>query len=171
MTMGNNFRVLYTLLVICQVLICNYFQFSPYAMISILPVMVLCIPLNVSTVRCMLMAFASALAVDWLAEGIIGLNAAAILPVAMLRKPVIRAYFGEDLITRKDSFTFSKYGFAKVSAAMITCILIFLLVYIILDGAGTKDLWFNLTRGFFSLTSSYLISLIAVRTLSPDDRK
>jgi hypothetical protein len=44
-------------------------------------------------------------------------------------------------------------------------------VYIILDGAGTKDLWFNLTRGFFSLISSYLISLIAVKTLSPDDRK
>lgn len=171
MTTGNNFGVLYTLLVICQVLICNYFQFSPYAMISILPVMILCMPLNVSTIRCMLTAFASALAVDWLAEGIVGLNAAAILPVALLRKPVIRAYFGEDLITRKDSFTFSKYGFAKVSAAMVTCIMIFLIVYIILDGAGTKSFLFNMTRGIFSLMSSYLISLIVVKTLSPDDRK
>ena len=54
MKSGQNFGLLYTLLLVCQILICNYFQFSPYAMISILPVMTLCIPLNIGTIRCML---------------------------------------------------------------------------------------------------------------------
>ena len=171
MKSAQNFGLLYTLLVICQILICNYFQFSPYAMLSILPVMTLCMPLNISTVRCMLTAFVSALAADWLSEGIIGLNAASILPVALLRKPVIRIFFGEDLITRQDSFSISKYGFAKVSAAIMTVTLIFLTIYIILDGAGTKDVWFNLTRGAVSLAASYLVSLIVINTLAPDDRK
>ena len=171
MKSGQNFGLLYTLLLVCQILICNYFQFSPYAMISILPVMTLCIPLNIGTIRCMLIAFMSALATDWLAEGIVGLNAAALLPVAILRKPIIRAFFGEDLITRQDNFSVSKYGFAKVSAAMLSVILLYLVIYIILDGAGTKDTWFNFMRGAISLVASYLVSLIVINTLTPDDRK
>lgn len=171
MKTGQNFGILYILLVICQVLICNYFQFTPYVMLTILPAMVLCIPLSISTIGCMLIAFASALATDWLAEGIIGLNAAALLPVAALRKPLIRIFFGEDLITRNDSFSFRKYGVAKVTAAVMTATMIFLTVYIILDGAGTRPLWFNLTRGAASLICSYLISVIVVNTLAPDDRK
>lgn len=171
MKSGQNFGLLYTLLIVCQILICNYFQFSPYAMISILPVMTLCIPLNVGTIRCMFIAFISALSVDWLAEGIIGLNAASLLPVALLRKPIIRVFFGEDLITRQDNFSVNKYGFAKVSVAMLSVTLLYIAIYIILDGAGTKDLLFNLTRGAISLVASYLVSLIVINTLTPDDRK
>ena len=171
MKTGQNFGILYTLLVICQILICNYFQFTPYVMVTILPAMILCTPLTTGTIGCLLIAFASGLATDWLAEGIIGLNAAALLPVALLRKPFIRMFFGEDLITRQDSFSFRKNGVAKVTAALLSSISIFLLIYIFLDGAGTRPLWFNLVRGGASLLASWLVSLIVVNTLSPDDRK
>lgn len=171
MKTGQNFGILYCLLVICQVLLCNYFQFTPFAMMTILPAMALCIPLNISTIGCMVIAFMSALATDWLAEGVIGLNAAALLPVAILRKPLIRLFFGEDLITRQDSFSFRKNGAAKVNAAIMTSLAIFLVTYIMLDGAGTRPLWFNLARGAASFACSWLISLIVVNTLTPDDRK
>ncbi len=171
MRTGQNFGLLYCLLLVCQVLLCNYFQFTPYAMLTLLPAMILCVPLTVSTVGCMFLAFASGLAVDWLAEGIIGLSASALVPVALLRKPVIRIFFGEDLITRKDSFSLRKYGMAKVSAAVITCLVVFLTIYIFLDGAGTRPLWFNLIRGGVTLLCSYLVSMIVVNTLTPDDRK
>lgn len=171
MKTGQNFGILYCLLVICQVLLCNYFQFTPYIMLTILPAMVLCIPLSVSTIGCLFIAFASALATDWLAEGTIGLNAAALLPVAILRKPVIRLFFGEDLITRQDSFSFRKNGAAKVNAALLTSLAVFMTTYIILDGAGTRPVWFNLARGSASMACSWLLSLIVVNTLAPDDRK
>ena len=171
MRTGQNFGLLYCLLLICQVLLCNYFQFTPYAMLTLLPAMILCVPLTVSTLGCMFLALASGFAVDWLAEGIIGLNASALVPVAVLRKPVIRIFFGEDLITRKDSFSLRKYGMAKVSAAVLTCLLVFLTIYIFLDGAGTRSLWFNLIRGGVTLLCSYLMSMIVVNTLTPDDRK
>ena len=171
MKTGQNFGILYCLLVICQVLLCNYFQFTPYIMLTILPAMVLCIPLTISTIGCLMIAFASALATDWLAEGVVGLNAAALLPVAILRKPLIRLFFGEDLITRKDSFSFRKNGAAKVNAAVFTALFIFLFTYIILDGAGTRPAWFNIARGSASLVCSWLLSIIAVNTLAPDDRK
>ena len=140
-------------------------------MITLLPAMILCIPLTISTIGCMLIAFASGLAVDWLAEGVIGLNAAALMPVALLRKSFVRIYFGEDLITRKDSFSLRKYGIAKVSAALFSALAVFLLIYITLDGAGTRTILFNLIRGGITLILSYLVSLIVVNSLTPDDRK
>ena len=78
----KNFGILYVLLIICQVLMSTYTQLGPYIMLSMLPAMVLCIPTGVRTTTCMLIAFASGLAVDWLSEGFIGLNIAALLPVA-----------------------------------------------------------------------------------------
>ena len=171
MRTGQNFGILYILLLICQVLLCNYFQLTPYAMITLLPAMILCVPLTISTIGCMFIAFASGLAVDWLAEGVIGLNAAALMPVALLRKSFIRIYFGEDLITRKDSFSLRKYGIAKVSAALFSALAVFLLIYIILDGAGTRTILFNIIRGGITLMLSYLVSLIVVNSLTPDDRK
>lgn len=168
---GQNFGILYLMLLVCQVLICNYFSFTPYLMLTLLPAMVLCIPLTVSTIGCMFIAFMSAMTVDWMAEGIIGLNAAALTPVALLRKPVLRIFFGEDIITRKDSFSVRKYGNAKVSAAILLPLIVFISIYIFLDGAGTRPLWFCLIKGFASLLSSYLLSLLVVNILTPDDRK
>lgn len=171
MRTGQNFGILYCLMLICQVLLCNYFQFTPYIMLTVLPAMILCVPLTISTVGCMLIAFFSGLTVDWLAEGIIGLNAASLVPVAILRKPFIRIFFGEDLITRRDSFSMRKYGLAKVSAALLSSMLVFLAIYITLDGAGTRSLVFNLIRGGSTLLCSYILGLAVVNTLTPDDRK
>ena len=171
MKTGQNFGILYCLMLVCQVLLCNYFQFTPYIMLTALPAMILCVPLTISTIGCMFIAFFSGLAVDWLAEGIIGLNAASLIPVALLRKPFIRIFFGEDLIVRRDSFSMRKYGMAKVSAALLSSLLVFLAVYITLDGAGTRSLIFNLIRGGFTLICSYILGLAVVNTLTPDDRK
>ena len=143
MRANQNFRILYILMLICQIVLCNFSPLGPYIMLSILPAMILCVPLTVSTAACMFIAFASGLAVDWLSEGLVGINAASLVPVALARKGIIRLFFGEDLINRSDSFSFNKYGTAKVSAAILTSLAIFLAFYIILDGAGTRPMWFN----------------------------
>lgn len=171
MKTGQNFGILYCLLVICQIILCNFCQLGPYVMLTLLPAMILCIPLSVSTISCMLIAFASGLATDWLSEGLIGLNASAAVPVALMRKPVIRFFLGEDLITREDTFTFKKNGMGKISIALIMETVIFLAIYIILDGAGTRPAWFILTRLGVSLACNYLLALIVTNLLTPDDRK
>ena len=163
--------ILYTLLVIGQVVLCNYASLGPYIMLSMLPAMVFCIPTTVSTTMCMLIAFASGLAVDWLSEGIIGLNAAAILPVAWLRNGVIKVFLGEDLITRGDRFSFRKNGFSKISVALFIMMAVYLGIYVFLDGAGTRPRWFNLTRFGISFACNYILALIVTNVLAPDDRK
>ena len=92
---SQHFGIMYALLVIGQAVLCNYAALGPYITLSMLPAMVLCIPTSLSTISCMLIAFASGLAVDWMSEGIIGLNAAAIVPVALLRNWIIKIFMGE----------------------------------------------------------------------------
>lgn len=171
MKAAQNFNILYVLLVICQTVLCNYCPLGPYITLSMLPAMVLCLPLKNSNIMCMLIAFASALAVDWISEGVIGLNVAALLPVALTRKTVIRVFLGEDLINRSEMFTFRKNGMGKISAAILTIYAIYLGMYVFLDGAGTRPLWFDLTRFGASLAANWLLALLITGILTPDDRK
>ena len=167
----QNFGLIYFLLILGQMILCNFAGFTPYVMLSMLPAMVICIPLTVSTPMCMLIAFATGLSVDWLSEGLIGINAAALVPVALMRKPLIRFFLGEDLIVRSDNFSIRKNGVGKISLVLGVAILIFLDIYIFLDGAGTRPTWFNLTRTGASLVCNYLLALIVTNILTVDDRK
>ena len=131
--MRNSFALTYVLLTVAQMVLSNYFHFTPYMMITILPVMVLCIPTNVGTVKAMLIAFATGLAVDFFAEGTLGINAMSLVPVALLREPVIGMFFGNEPFEQKESVTVRKYGYARVSIAIILTTVLFLLIYIYLE--------------------------------------
>lgn len=171
MKVSQHFGILYCLLLIGQVILCNYAALGPYVMLTMLPAMIMCIPTTVSTTACMLIAFASGLAVDWLSEGLTGLNAAAAVPVALLRNGAIKIYLGEDLITRGDRFSIRKNGLFKIAVTMFTALMVFLGIYIFLDGAGARPTWFNLTRLGVSTACCLVLSLIVANILSPDDRK
>ena len=165
------FGIAYILLVIVQMVICNYFQFSPYLVISILPAMVLCIPLTISTNLCMLTALITGLSVDWLAEGLIGINASALIPVAYARKTLIRVFLGEDLISRKDTVSFRKNGIGKILMALLISYALFFAVYIFLDGAGVRPFMFNLIRFVLSMLCSLIPGLIVTGSLTKEERR
>lgn len=167
----SNFFLVYLLLVVAQILICNYFHLTPYVTLSLLPVMVLCLPTRVSTLGALFIAFATGLSVDFLAEGLLGLNTLALLPVAFLRIPLIKLIFGEDLLSRGEDFTVRKNGIGKVTLAVILVETLFLLLYIWADGAGTRPFWFNALRFGLSLAAGYAAAIIVIDALAPDSRK
>lgn len=167
----QSFGLLFILMVLGQMILCNFAGFSPYVMLSMLPAMIICVPLTVSTPLCMLIAFVTGLSVDWLSEGLIGLNASSLIPVALMRKPLIRFFLGEDLIVRSDSFSIRKNGLGKISLVMGVSLMIFLGIYIFLDGAGTRPFWFNLTRFWVSFACNMVLALIVTNILTVDDRK
>ena len=47
MKSNQNFTIVYILLAVAQMVICNYFRISPYVYVTILPSMILCIPLKI----------------------------------------------------------------------------------------------------------------------------
>lgn len=171
MKISQHFGILYTLLVIGQIILCNYSDFGPYVMLTMLPTMILCLPTSTGTAAAMLIAFCSGLSVDWLSEGLLGLNAASLVPVALIRRKIIRIFLGEDTLTRGDSFSYRKNGIAKISAANTVCIMLFTAIYILLDGAGTLPTWFCFAKGGVSLACNFFLAIIVTNILTEDDRK
>ncbi len=171
MKTNHNFPLMYALLLICQVVLCNYAHLGPYITLTLLPAMILCIPIRISTITCMLVAFASGFLTDFLAEGLLGLNVAALLPVALIRKGTVRIFLGEDIIARKDSFSIKKNGLLKVSTALLVSTAVFLAVYIFLDGAGTRPFWFCAAKFGISLVCNWILGILVINTLTTDDRK
>lgn len=167
----TGFWLIYLLLLVAQLLLSTYANFTPYVMVTLLPVMVLCIPIRVGTTLAMLIAFASGLAVDALSEGILGINALALVPVAFARFGIIRLIFGGELFAREEDFSVHRSGFWKVAIAVVLSTALFLLVYIWADGAGTRPLLFNALRFAGSLAASTALSFLAIDPLAPDSRK
>ena len=167
----HNLIIIYLLMVVVQILICNYFHLSAYIMLSILPVIILCLPTKIGTVTAMLIAFATGLAVDALSEGMLGINTLSLVPVAFIRKSIINLIFGNELFERKDNISIRKFGYGKVSFSILIVQSVFLLIYIYADGAGTRPFLFNAIRFFLSLLSGYLLSLLIVDIIASDDRK
>ncbi|MBE6236761.1 MAG: hypothetical protein E7116_01215 [Bacteroidales bacterium] len=171
MKTNHNFPLMYALLLICQVILCNYAHLGPYITLTFLPAMILCVPIRISTITCMLVAFASGFLTDFLAEGLLGLNVAALLPVALIRKGTVRIFLGEDIIARKDSFSIKKNGLLKVSTALLVSTAVFLAAYIFLDGAGTRPFWFCAAKFGISLVCNWILGILVINTLTTDDRK
>ena len=169
--MKRGFWIAYIFLLMAQLLLSNYFHVTPYIFLTLLPVMVLCIPIRMGTLGAMFVAGLSGLVIDFLSEGVLGLNALALIPVAYARNGIIGFIFGPELFARKEDFSIGRCGFGKVAVALFLSLLIFLVIYIWADGAGTRPLWFNGLRLGASLVASFLLSLLTLGVLAPDPRK
>ena len=166
----SGFWLIYIILLVAQLLLSTYANFTPYVMVTMLPVMVLCMPIRMGTVLAMVIAFATGLSVDLLSEGLLGLNALALVPVAFARNSIIRLIFGGELFAREEDFSIHRNGFWKVLVAIVLSTALFLAVYIWADGASTRPLLFNAIRFGASLVASTLLSLLVVNLLAPDSR-
>ena len=167
----KTFWIAYIFLLLVQLIICNFFRFTPYIMLSILPVMVLCISTRLDTLWTMLIAFATGMTVDLLSEGLLGLNALALVPVAFFRNPIIQLIFGKEIFARKEDFTLRSSGFAQVGLALLLAQALFLVLYIWADGAGMRPFSFNLYRFLASLGAGFLLSLLTLNVLVTDSRE
>ena len=163
---NKSFFVAYALLFIAQLMLCNYFTFTPWMMATLLPAMVLCLPLEIGTTGAMFIAALTGLGVDFLSEGIIGINALALVPVAFARKWIISVVFGPDLISRRKPFTIRRNGLPTVLMALSISLAIFLVIYIWADAAGARSFGFNAGRFGASFAPSLFFCTLSVRALT-----
>lgn len=166
----NRFLASYILLTVIQIVICNYMFLGPVVIVSVLPAAVMFWPLRSRTETAMIAAFCTGLAVDWLCDGVLGLNAAALVPVALVQKPLVRLYIGEDAIARQEKLSVKKTGWPKILAVCSSALALYLAIYIFLDGAGTRTFLFNLMRFAFSTAASLPVSALTVYALTNQDR-
>ena len=154
------------MVILVQLVICNYLFFGPMVTLTLLPVTVLFIPLKHSIARTMLEAFLMGLVVDMLSDGVLGLNAAALVPVAFARDFFIRLFVGGDTLVRRDLVTVNKPGWFRMIAMISAATLFFLLIYVPLDSAGERSLGFNAARIGLSLLPSIPVGIVIAHVFS-----
>ena len=165
------FWLIYALLIIAQMLLTHFLRVSPYLTLCILPVMVLCIPIRVNTIGAMLIAFVTGLIVDLVGEGVLGLNTLALVPVGFFRNQIIQLVFGTEVFARGEDFSARRNGVGKVALAALIAEAIFFILFIWVDGAGTRPFGFNLLRWVCSLGGSMLLAMLTLDLLAPDPRR
>jgi len=117
----------------------------------------------------MLIAFVTGFFVDFFTHGILGLTICALLPVAFCREWIIRLVFGNEVFSRGEDVNIERQGIAKVSLASLIATALFFLIYIWVDGAGTRPMNFNIIRFVLSCVVSMLVSLYVIHILTSEE--
>lgn len=166
---NSRFWLTFIILTIAQILLCECLHLSQLLSLWFLPMMILCVPIRYSTSSLLLTAFVSGLLVDILTHGVLGLTSAALLPVALLRNATISIVFGSEVFSRGEDISISRQGFPKMALAVMLLTALFLTVYVIADGAGTRPGWFNFLRILLSLILDTSVSMVLLNLLSPEN--
>lgn len=156
------------LMMLFQVLLTVFLGLKPYFVVALLPTVVLFLPIRTSAPAALILTFAAGLIVDLLSDGVLGLSAAALLPVALARFTIIKLVFGEDIISRMEDVTLARQGIAKSALAIAISLSIFLIVFIWADSAGMRPFWFNFARFIVSLFFNTVLGLIIAAALTSD---
>lgn len=169
--MKQNYFLEFLILFIVQLLICNYFHLTAYITLNILPCAILLMPTRYGTTAAMLLAFVAGLGIDFMADGVIGLNALALVPVAGSRRWICDLIFGKELVSTNEDVSMKKYGTGKMALAIMISQAIFLLIYILADGAESRTWVFNISRFTISLMTGTVLSLVIANAMDNNDRK
>ena len=164
----GRYILLFFVLTVAQILLCNYFSLSRIVLISVLPVLILMLPRSMSSIPAMLIAFACGFAVDFLSTGMLGITSLALVPVALVRRPVLQMVLAEEQVSRDDELSLSRFGVLKMVLAILISCAIFLLVYIWADSAGTVGFWPAVGRFFLSLLVDTLLCVLVARLIRPE---
>ena len=157
----NQTRYFVTIALLClaQILAGNYLYLSQYIVLSLLPLVVMSLPIRYSTNFALGLAFLAGLLVDFLSSGILGISSCSLLLLALLRIPILNLVSGEEVLTHKDSAPTGHQSGRAVFLTMLLGSLVFFIPYVFVDAAGTRPFWFNVTR--IVLSSALSAALMA----------
>lgn len=164
----NTYRLKFAILLVAQVLLWNYVDFSQYIILCILPTMVLCLPIRYGAISAMLVAFALGFIVDFMGSGQIGLCSVALVPVAFLRRTIISLVIGPEVSSRSEELSYKRQGWRKLGLAVALVTALFTMLYICIDSAFMRPIWVDVLKWLLSLLLSSLCSLYVVKLLSEE---
>lgn len=155
----NQARYFSVFIAICvvQLLLDAYLHASPYVYICILPMAILSLPPRYGNILSLILAFAAGFVVDFMSTGILGLSSCALLPLALLRSLIFRLVVGDEAVAREDAVPLSRLSTRNTFLVYLCGAAVFSLIFVFVDAAGTRPLWFNLLRSVFSSVASAMV--------------
>lgn len=163
---SSRFIICFVLMLAIQLVLARYAQ-TPHMYICMLPAMIMCLPMALPTWLCCVIAFACGMSVDFLADGMLGLNAAALLPVALCNKYFVGTFINSDIVERNYSFSFWQNGLGKIGGTLLLHVLIYSVIYTLLDTLDSRDITFILIKMLCSILASTVFGLVVINILCP----
>ena len=155
--------VFYLLVLVLQVVIGNHLDTGVWIFVSLLPLIVVGFPPQWDIRLSMLAAFALGLTVDLMTGGVVGVNAAACVVLALVKDPLYRAIVNQDGQNPAWTPTLRSIewgGYVKFSLA---CFAVYLFVFSTLDCFSLRPFFFILLKTLLStLVSTALAALLSL---------
>lgn len=163
---GVRYIYYFLMILLLQLFITRYGQLE-WMYISLLPAMIMCLPTVLPTSVNCIIAFALGITVDFCADGVMGLNTIALLPLAAINRSMLSLVISEELVERGYSFSFHQHGIFKIGLLLFIYLCIFFLIYILMDTNPQKDFAMTVTKLLCSTASSMVFGLIVCNVLCP----
>lgn len=148
------------LVIICQILVSEYVNIWAVLYIAVFPQFIILLPPTINRSAYMLIAFVLGLGIDLFADGVLGLNAAALTAMAYLRPSILKFtlpkasfenYDNQPLIPR----TVEIPKLVLMNVLMLT---IFFTVYVLLDSAASFSFGYTLFKIFLCVAANSAIT-------------
>lgn len=147
---------------IAQILIGDFVNIWTMLYVTVFPICIISLPLSINRAAYMLIAFFYGLCIDLLADGVIGLNAAALTALAYTRlffaKIVLSKANVESL--ENQPITSRMVGLSKYALLVLFAYAVFFILYILLDSYKNFPLSFVLARYSISVAINTILTIV-----------
>lgn len=150
----------FVLLFILQLVISDYVHLGPWVTLTLIPLLIICIPLSRSPHAVMLIAFALGLGLDILSDGVPGLNAFASVLAAAPRKFFYRILVNADRQDKTEVPKIREVGLLKYLKYLGVITALYLAAYILVDCVSFRPPLFLLGQFLISWVASTALCLL-----------
>ncbi len=152
--------IMFISFVILQIVITALVDFGPLVAISVYPLFLLTLPVNVSLNKLMLLAFLMGMAIDYFSNSILGMSSAASIIMVLSQPKVFKLIYRKGDLENQIRPGMRQLGFGRFAAYIIICLSIHHLVLASLESFGLIGFVSNLPRVIISLVVNTLLILI-----------
>ena len=150
------------IIIFCQILVSEYVNIWAVLYITLFPQFIIILPPTINRSLYMLIAFALGLSIDLCADGVLGLNAAALTAMAYSRNSILKftlpkasfeSYENVPIIPRTVEVS-------KLILLNIMMLTVFFTVYVLLDSAATFTFGYTLIKIILCVATNTILTFI-----------
>ncbi len=150
------------IMMICQILLSEYVNIWALLYIAIFPQFIILLPPSMNRSMYMLVAFAFGMGIDLFTDGILGLNAAALVAMAYMRPAILKFTLPKGNFDNYENIPLIPKTVEIAALTLITALhlTVFFAVYILIDSAASFTLGYTLLKLIVCIIANTLVSVL-----------
>lgn len=156
------YLALAALMVVCQILLSEYVNIWAILYIAIFPQFIILLPPSMNRSLHLIVAFLLGLCIDFFADGVLGLNAAALVAMAYTRPFFLKLTLSKGNMDNAEGLPLTPKTVEIPKLIMLNTLMlaVFFTAYILLDSAAGFSLWYTLLKIGICVAVNSIITII-----------